>query len=147
MICSKCQRVSQIIHDLLQSAIGGRTPFLEFHPHVSNHTALEASGANGCDFCKLLVQCVVDQLGVDKISRLSCEQESLSFKVDGYHAAGQFCIEAITFYFGYSDAPFLFRNFDLSFRVELLQSSGRLTTQTFLLSFIYYWDDFQCLEI
>ena len=128
IICSHCQYVSQNIHDLLQSAVEGRTLISQFHPHVSNFTALEASGANGCELCRLLVQCAVDQLGAYEISNLSPEKKSLSFRIDGYRAAGQFYIEAVTFYFGYSDAPFLFKNFELSFRVELLQSSGRLTT-------------------
>lgn len=128
MLCSKCQIVSQNIHDLLQAAAD---PVPEFCSYASNYSALKVSGAHGCDFCRLLVQCAVDQLEIDQIIALSPEQESLSFKVDIYHAAGQYCMEAVTFYFGYSDNPFLVRNFQLSFRVELVQSPGKLLLHYF----------------
>ena len=134
MLCSHCQHVPQDIHDLLELAISRRTIINEFHPHISSYTALEASGVLGCGLCTLLAQCATDQLGIDQILALSPEQESLSFKIDGYYAAGQYCIEAVTFYFGYSDAPFLFRNFELSFRVELLQSPGWLPLPTYIQS-------------
>lgn len=110
------------IHNLVQVA----DPAPQFHPHISSYNSLKASGAYGCELCALLVQCAVDQLGEDQILDLAPEHESLSFRIDSYATAGQFCIEAVTFYFGYSDAPLLMRNFQLSFRIELVQTYREL---------------------
>ena len=125
MLCTACEHVSHDIHNLLLTQTHDVESVLApgFHPHSPNYRSLKTSAADGCELCKLLVRCVVDQLGEDHIFGLAPEHESLSFQVDVYFVAGKCYVEAVTFYFGYSDAPFVMRNFQLSFRVELVEAS------------------------
>ena len=125
MLCPECHRILADIQDFLKvTSYEGK--FLETTPipHVAHYHALIHSSQSGCELCKLIVQALHDQVGKVQVQALNAARQTLSYLIDRYHVCGQLCIEAITFFVGYSDNPLQLKMFEASFRVELIQSGG-----------------------
>ena len=125
MFCPLCEKVSRDTYHLLHTGTFDRQYVHATEPHASSFAALQLSAKDGCEFCKLLIRCVVDQVGEATVVALEASHKSISYSLDWYEATeGKPCIKGILFYFGYSDDVKQIKMFQSSFYVELLQRLG-----------------------